>query len=240
MSKKANSGPVLAAYDVRKDFKTPGGALPVLKGVHFSLEPAQMSFIIGRSGSGKSTLLHLLGCLDTVSSGKILFEGEDVSLMNEGRRTKTRNLRVGFVFQFYHLLPELTLYENVVLPSLIAGKRNDAWVNELLKRVGLLGRERHYPAELSGGEQQRAAIARSLVNRPSVVFCDEPTGNLDEETAESVFSLLCELNRQEGISFVVVTHDEALAWRGEYVFRLVDGILLREERGRSIGIENIH
>ena len=230
--------PILEAFDVRKNYETKAGPLPVLKGVHFNLEPGEMSFLIGRSGSGKSTLMHILGCLDMPSSGKVLFEGEDITSMNEKSRDRLRNQRLGFVFQSYHLLPELTLYENVILPSLIAGKKDTQWIQEVLRRVKLLSRKHHYPSELSGGEQQRAAIARALINHPSVVFCDEPTGNLDEETAESVFSLLNELNREQGQSFVVVTHDEALAWRYESVYRLVDGILLKENPGK-VGMEQI-
>lgn len=228
--------PILEAFDVRKDFETRAGQLSVLKGVYFTLAPAQMSFIIGRSGSGKSTLMHLLGSLDTPTSGKILFEGEDVTAMKEKQRDRLRNRRVGFVFQAYHLLPELTLFENVILPSIIAGKKDNKWANEILKRVKLLSRKHHYPSQLSGGEQQRTAIARALVNHPSLVLCDEPTGNLDEETAESVVSLLTDLNREHGHAFVVVTHDEALAWRFDSVYRLVDGILLKEDRGR-VGLE---
>ena len=150
--------------------------------------------------------------------------------MWEHKRSKLRNRRVGFVFQFYHLLPELTLVENILLPSLIAGKRQEIWVKELLRRFDLSLRQRHYPSELSGGEQQRAAIARALVNRPSVVLCDEPTGNLDTETAESVMGLLFELNQKEGQSFVIVTHDETLARRSNFVYRLVNGVLTRDTK----------
>lgn len=238
MSKQNTAGPILAAFDLHKDYTTPAGNLPVLKGVNFSLEAGQMSFVVGRSGSGKSTLMHLLGCLDTPTSGKILFENEDVTAVSEKQRARLRNRRLGFVFQFYHLLPELTLYENVILPGIIAGNPNQAWAKEILRRVKLLSRQHHYPSELSGGEQQRAAIARALVNRPSVVLCDEPTGNLDEETAESVWSLLCDLNKQEGQAFIVVTHDEALAWRYDSVYRLVDGVLLRQDRGH-VGVEQL-
>src|SRR5262249_23144880 len=151
--------------------------------------------------------------LDTPTSGKIIFEGEEITAMNERSLSRVRNRRLGFVFQFYHLLPELTLYENVLLPSLIAGKRDDKWAKELLKRVKLLTRQDHYPSELSGGEQQRAAIARALMNRPSLVLCDEPTGNLDRETSEAILALINDLNQRDGQSFVIVTHDEALAWR---------------------------
>ena len=224
---------LLEAYDLRKDYDSPAGRIGVLKGLHFTLSRGEMTFIIGRSGSGKSTLLHLLGGLDSPTAGKIIFEGEDITAMNERPLARIRNRRIGLVFQFYHLLPELTLYENVVLPSMIAGKRDDKWAKELLKRVKLLSRQDHYPSELSGGEQQRAALARALINRPSIVLCDEPTGNLDRETAESILSLITDLNQHDGQAFVIVTHDEALAWRYPQVYRLVDGVLLRENQGRE-------
>lgn len=227
-----NDKEFLRVYDLIKEYESPSGILPVLRGLSFSLDQGELCFIIGRSGSGKSTLLHLMGGLDQPTAGKIIFEGEDLVDKKEKQLARLRNRRIGFVFQQYHLLPELTLYENVHLPALIAGKRNDKWVREILKRVKLLSRQDHYPSELSGGEQQRAAIARALVNRPSVVFCDEPTGNLDRETAESVLQLVTDLNQHEGQAFVIVTHDEALAWRYNNVYRLVDGVLVREN-GRT-------
>ena len=223
---------LLCAYDLKKDYDSSAGRLPVLKGVHFTLKAGEMDFIVGRSGSGKSTLLHLLGGLDQPTAGKILFEGEDLTSMSEKTLARIRNRRFGFVFQFYHLLPELTLYENVLLPSRISGQRDEKWAKEVLRRVKLLSRQDHYPAELSGGEQQRAAIARALVNRPSVVLCDEPTGNLDRESAEATLSLIQDLNQHEGQAFVIVTHDEVLAWRYPNILRLVDGVLIREDRGQ--------
>ncbi len=190
-----------------------------------------MAFIVGRSGSGKSTLLHLLGGLDQPTSGRVLFQGEDLAKLNDNDLARLRNSRAGFVFQSYYLLPELTLFENVLLPSIIAGKPDKKWAQEILKKVKLWSRRGHYPSELSGGEQQRGAIARALMNRPSVVFCDEPTGNLDEETAQEIFSVLKELNEQEGQSFLIVTHDENWAWRYPRVLRLHDGVLMRDNRG---------
>lgn len=236
----SNQDIFLQVIDLKKDFESPAGILPILKGVKFSVERGQMAFIIGRSGSGKSTLLHAIGGLDIPTSGRIIFEGQDVTSLSETKMSRLRNKNIGYVFQSYHLLPELTVYENVHLPALIAGKRNDKWVKELLKRVKLMSRQDHYPSELSGGEQQRVAIARALMNRPSLVLCDEPTGNLDRETAESVLSLMMDLNQREGQSFLIVTHDEALAWRYNHVYRLVDGVLLREESGRSsVTMENV-
>ena len=233
-----NSVELLSCFDLRKDYQSPSGVLPVLKGVNFSLGVGEMAFIIGRSGSGKSTLLQLLGGLDQPTAGKILFEGEDITDMKESALARIRNRRVGFVFQSYHLLPELTLFENVLLPTIISGKKDAQWTKELLKKVKLFDRKDHYPSELSGGEQQRGAIARALVNHPSIVLCDEPTGNLDLETSESIFSLMNELNEKSGNSFVVVTHDENIAWRYEHVYRLVDGVLLPEQRG-EIKVEKV-
>ena len=226
--------PLLIASGVHKTYPMAAGPLNVLRGADFELRSGEMAFILGRSGSGKSTLLHLLGGLDSVSSGKIQFEGEDITKLSERESARIRNTRMGYVFQFYHLLPEMTVYENVLLPLMIAGKKDTQWVKEILRRVKLFNRRGHYPSELSGGECQRVAIARALVNRPSVTFCDEPTGNLDDETAESIFSLLTELHQQEGQAFVIVTHDESLAWRyPAVVYRLHDGILIREDRSQA-------
>ncbi|MBN1688327.1 MAG: ABC transporter ATP-binding protein [Candidatus Omnitrophica bacterium] len=224
---------LLKVYDLRKNYEMPSDVLQVLKGVGFSMKAGEVTFIVGRSGSGKSTLLHLIGGLDQPTSGKILFEGEDIVTMKEKTLTKIRNRRLGYVFQFYHLLPELTVYENVILPSMIAGRCEKKWVREILRRVKLLSRQNHYPSELSGGEQQRVAIARALVNQPALVLCDEPTGNLDVETSEEVFSLIGDLNREHHQSFLIITHDEAVAWRYERVYRLVDGILLKVDRNQE-------
>jgi len=218
--------PLLSAFDVRKEYETPAGTLEILRSVQVIIRKGDMLFITGKSGCGKSTLLHILGGLDRATDGKIFFEGKDMVEMSEKELARLRSQKVGFVFQFYHLLPELTVYENVLLPTLIAGKPNKPWVKEVLKRVRLWNRRTHFPAELSGGEQQRVAIARALVNHPAVVLCDEPTGNLDPETADSVMTLLNELNQQEGQAFLIVTHDEEMASRYERSYRLQEGVLL--------------
>ena len=215
---------MLKAIDLEKEYEGPHGKLHILRGVNVELEEGKVSFIIGRSGSGKSTLLHLLGGLDRPTRGTIEFKGEDLSVLNEESLAEYRNKRIGFVFQFYHLFPELTVKENVELPSLISGKRRSKRADELLKRVGLWERKDHLPNELSGGEQQRAAIARALINEPELVFCDEPTGNLDEETAESVHRLIFELN-QEGQTFCIVTHEESFAQRSNRIFKLYEGVI---------------
>ncbi len=225
----SSSTVLLEAVDVRKEFDTDWENIAVLKGVSFKITKGPMHFIVGRSGSGKSTLLQLMGGLDKPTSGKIFFEGQDLTKLSDAKISRLRNHRIGFVFQFYHLLPELTLYENVLLPSMMYGKPDHSSVREILTRVGLLTRKHHYPSQLSGGEKQRTAIARALVNRPSIVLCDEPTGNLDQETAESVFTLMEDLNKKDGICFVVVTHDETLAARHHHVYRMQDGILTKQD-----------
>ena len=215
---------MLKAIQVEKYYEGPSGELPVLRGVNFELEKGAMAFIVGRSGAGKSTLLHILSGLDRPSRGHVEFEGEPLDVLDEESLAEYRNKRVGFVFQFYHLLPELTVRENVELPSLIAGKRRQSRAEELLKRVGLWERKDHLPSELSGGEQQRVAIARALINEPKLIFCDEPTGNLDEETAESIQELLFKLNR-EGQTFCIVTHENSFAQEGDQILRLHDGVI---------------
>ena len=219
---------LLVAEKVHKDFPTPEGPISVLKGLDFSLFEGDLVFIVGRSGSGKSTFLHLAGGLDRATEGRIFFKGIDLSQMNEKELAMYRNRKIGFIFQFFHLLPELTLFENVLLPSMIARSPNPSRARDLIRRVGLRGRESHFPSELSGGEQQRAAIARALVNQLEIVFCDEPTGNLDDETADMVFDLLMDLRRESGLTLLMVTHDERRAHRFEKVFRLQDGLLIPE------------
>ena len=181
--------------------------------------------ILGRSGSGKSTLLHLLGGLDRPTGGTIQFLGKNIAKFNDHKMSEYRSQHVGFVFQFYHLLPELTLFQNVLLPSRISGNLKTEEAKRLIERVGLTERMHHYPAQLSGGEQQRTAIARSLVNSPDIVLCDEPTGNLDESTAQLVFELLLALNEEEEKTFVIVTHETSLVKRGRSVYELRDGVL---------------
>ncbi len=225
--------PLLSAFDLRKNYETPVGTLEILRSVQVIVRKGEMVYITGKSGSGKSTLLHLLGGLDRPNDGKILFEGQDMTEMSEKELARIRNRRIGFVFQFYHLLPELTVYENVLLPTLIARKPNKIWVKEVLKRVRLWNRRTHFPSELSGGEQQRVAIARALVNHPSIVLCDEPTGNLDEETAGSVMGLLNELNQQEGQAFLIVTHDEEAAARASRAYHLHEGVLVSGPHGST-------
>lgn len=211
--------------NVSKVYDSPGGTLPILKSVSLNIHEGELVFIIGRSGCGKSTLLHLMGGLDLPTSGQLFFEDEDFLKLSERKKTKIRNKKIGFVFQAYHLLPELTVFENVLLPTLISGRKDEAWAIEVLKKVGLHGRRYHFPAELSGGEQQRVALGRALVNRPKLVLCDEPTGNLDTHTAEIMYKMILDLNKSEGQAFVIVTHDENLAFKHKNVYRLENGVL---------------
>jgi len=216
---------------LQKSYHQAGATLHVLKGIDLKIDEAEMVAIVGPSGAGKSTLLHILGGLDYPDQGKVILEGEEIYRLNDVQRAGIRNKRIGFVFQFYHLLPEFTALENVILPQLI--KEDDAKIVKyqdkglaLLERVGLKLRAAHKPYQLSGGEQQRVAIARALINEPRIVFCDEPTGNLDSQSGEEVIRLLTELNKKNRQTLVVVTHDQDIARLADRVIHIRDGQLV--------------
>ena len=206
--------------------------LHVLKGVDLNIEAGEVVAIVGPSGAGKSTLLHILGALDVPTQGHVCFNGQDVYGLNDKERSLLRNSQMGFVFQAYHLLPELTALENVILPMMVKNSSRKTSAIELegvklLEQMGLAQRSTHRPSQLSGGEQQRVAIARSLMNKPKVVFCDEPTGNLDSQSGAMVIDVLLNLNKTSGQTVVIVTHDQAIAKRTQKIIRIKDGALER-------------
>jgi lipoprotein-releasing system ATP-binding protein len=203
-------------------------ALHVLDGIDLDIQKGEMLAIVGASGVGKSTLLHMLGALDRPTSGKVYFGDVDVFGLDNGRIARFRNERVGFVFQFHHLLPEFSALENVMMPALIRriGREQAAEsASKILGDVGLGKRLLHRPGELSGGEQQRVAVARALMLNPDVILADEPTGNLDAHTGEAIHDLLCNINKQNGITFIIVTHNDKLAIRADRVLRMAEGKL---------------
>jgi lipoprotein-releasing system ATP-binding protein len=218
---------VLSALGVSKEYREGKGALKIFEGIDFEIGDSETVAIVGSSGAGKTTLLNILGGLDKPSQGTVLFEGEDVHRMREAAKCKLRNKHVGFVYQFHHLLPEFTTMENVCMPLLISGELSSKKQRavEVLDKVGLSHRLDHKPSELSGGERQRVAIARALVNDPKVVLMDEPTGNLDENTAQQVQALIFDLCYQLKTSFVIVTHDLRLAKQMEKTWLLESGSL---------------
>jgi lipoprotein-releasing system ATP-binding protein len=225
-----NNADFLRVENLRKEFRKKGGTLEVLKGISFTLGRGEMLSVVGVSGAGKTTLLQIVGTLDRATSGCVLYDGEDVTSLPEEMLAGFRNRKIGFVFQFHHLLPEFDARENVMLPCLIAGMgRQEARkrAEELLSEVGLSGRVTHRIGELSGGEQQRVAICRALAMGPEILLADEPTGNLDKETATGVADLLVDLNRKRGLSLVVVTHNEELAGRMHRVLKIDDGRIVR-------------
>ncbi len=215
----------LSGRALRRSFQLGPRKIEVLRGIDVDIARGETVFLCGASGAGKTTLLYTLAGLETPEAGAVTFEGLDLYGASDTMRAKVRNERVGFVFQGYFLLPELTALENVLLPTMIAGKVRTDEAESTLERVGLGGRLQHLPAELSGGEQQRVAIARALMNQPSIIFADEPTGNLDSKTGESIIELLLGIARERQTTLVVVTHDAALATRGDRRLEIHDGRL---------------
>jgi putative ABC transport system ATP-binding protein len=224
---------MLIADNLQKTYRSGGQPLQVLRNVSFRVDPGETVAVIGPSGSGKTTLLGLLAGLDRPSAGTVTLDGTDLSALSEDGRARLRRERIGFVFQSFQLIPTLTARENVEVPLELQGAQADGRALELLERVGLGGRAHHFPAQLSGGEQQRVAIARAFIHRPSILFADEPTGNLDAATGGRIIDLLFALNREEGTTLVLVTHDPDLAGRAGRVIRLADGAVVADERGAA-------
>ncbi|MCX7798628.1 MAG: ABC transporter ATP-binding protein [Melioribacter sp.] len=220
---------IIEAIEVKKSFyKTKEIKIEVLKGITLNIEEGKITLIVGASGAGKSTLLHILSGLDLPDSGEVKIKGTDILKMNDDNLSSFRNKNIGFVFQFHHLLPEFDALENVAIPIMINGatlKEAQNRAEELLELVGLKDRIHHKPSELSGGEQQRVAIARALANKPSIIFADEPTGNLDSKNSDAIHNLFIELNRNLGVTFLIVTHNPQLISLGDYVYEIKDGMI---------------
>ncbi|HOB13501.1 MAG TPA: ABC transporter ATP-binding protein [Novosphingobium sp.] len=222
------SDPVIRLTDLTRSFEQGGERIDVLRGVNLSIAPGEIVALLGPSGSGKSTMLQAVGLLEGGFGGKIEIAGADATGLSADERTALRRDRIGFVYQFHHLLPDFTALENVVLPQLVAGTARpqaEARARELLDALGLSERVDHRPSQLSGGEQQRVAVARALANRPALVLADEPTGNLDEKTSDKVLAQFLDLVRGAGSAALVATHNERLAARMDRVLRLQDGVL---------------
>ncbi len=231
---------ILEAKGITRDFKIEGASLSVLKGVDLGVKEGEILVVLGKSGVGKSTLLHILGALDVPTTGAVEYEGRDIASLSASERAGVRNRHFGFTFQFYHLLPELNALENVMLPTMIgtglfawfkSRKQIRARARQLLADVALDEREKHRPTQLSGGERQRVAIARALMNEPRILFCDEPTGNLDSRTSAEIKTMLWRLNLERKQTMVLVTHDEAMAEEAHRVARMVDGKVTQVKSG---------
>jgi len=229
-AQSAESSAIVEVIGLTRTIRTPTHRVEILRGIDLRIERGQFAAIMGPSGSGKSTLLGLLAGLDNATSGRILLDGEDITGLSEDRMAEVRGRKIGFVFQSFQLIPTLTAEENVLLPAELAGAGPDAAARarELLDRVGLSDRLDHYPVQLSGGEQQRVALARAFITRPPILLADEPTGNLDGATGQHVLELLLELNRVEGATLILVTHDSSLAAHADRIITLRDGLVVSD------------
>ena len=216
---------MITVENLCKTYGSGEGAVNALRNADLTIKDGELVAIVGKSGSGKSTLLNLLGGLDSATSGEVIYNDVDIMKMNEASLADFRLRKIGFVFQFYDLLPELTNEENILLPAQLA-KNKSADISALAERLGLTDRLKHYPSQLSGGQQQRAAIARALINNPDVLLCDEPTGNLDQKTGDDVMELLLQLNKTENRTIVIVTHNPEIAARCGRTIEISDGTLI--------------
>jgi putative ABC transport system ATP-binding protein len=232
----ATATSVVSTHDVTRRYGEGDAAVDALRGITLEIVPGQFAAVMGPSGSGKSTLMHIMAGLDKPTSGTVAIAGTDVTNLSDKRLTLLRRHQVGFIFQFFNLLPSLTAQENILLPLQIAGQKPDKeWVDTVIKRMGLADRLHHKPAQLSGGQQQRVAIARALISRPAVIFADEPTGNLDSTTSGEILTLLREAVDAYGQTTVMVTHDARAAASADRVLFLADGLIVRDESGKDDG-----
>jgi predicted ABC-type transport system involved in lysophospholipase L1 biosynthesis ATPase subunit len=218
--------PQLSARDIRRSFRVGSRKIEVLRGINLDVQAGEALFLCGVSGAGKTTLLYTLAGLERPEAGEVVFEGHKLYSRSSAEDARIRNSRMGFIFQSYFLLPELTALENALLPSLIRHRQRESLAKQYLERVGLGDRMQHLPSELSGGEQQRVAIARALVNDPAIIFADEPTGNLDTANGDAIMNLLLELVREQQKTLVVVTHESRLATLGNRQVNMRDGLLV--------------
>jgi len=236
MTATATATAVVSTHDVTRRYGEGDAAVDALRGITLDIVPGQFAAVMGPSGSGKSTLMHIMAGLDKPTSGTVAIAGTDVTNLSDKRLTLLRRHQVGFIFQFFNLLPTLTAEENILLPLQIAGQKPDKeWVDTVIKRMGLADRLRHRPAQLSGGQQQRVAISRALISRPAVIFADEPTGNLDSTTSGEILTLLREAVDAYGQTTVMVTHDARAAASADRVLFLADGLIVRDESGKDDG-----
>jgi len=223
---------MIVAKNINKIYNNGGKLVHVLKGLDLSIEKGAFIALIGPSGAGKSTLLHILGGLDAPSEGSVFFDGEDINNLDDSALCKIRNEKIGFVFQFYHLLPEFTVLENVIMPAIINrkswhdAKRAKKEALRLIEKLGLSERTGHFPTQLSGGEKQRVALARALINKPAALFCDEPTGNLDSKTGSEIIDLIKKINSENKTTVILVTHNAELVKAASKAYHLTDGVLV--------------
>jgi putative ABC transport system ATP-binding protein len=226
--------PVVTAQDVSRRYGEGDTAVDALRGVSLEIEAGKLTAVMGPSGSGKSTLMHILAGLDKPTRGTVTIAGQEITAMDDNELTRLRRKHIGFVFQFYNLLPMLTAEENVKLPLTVAGeKAEDGWFGQLMRKVGLTDRLSHRPSELSGGQQQRVAVARSMIHRPTVVFADEPTGNLDSKSSAEILALLKDATDADGQTIVMVTHDPRAAAIADRILYIADGRIVLDQQGAS-------